>query len=225
MPGARRRSGTRRSARSFGTTAAAAGLAASAVALLAAPAALPPGYSWISRTTSEAAAQALSGAWLTRLGFLLFGVSVLVITDVCRRHWGRWGTALHAAFGVLMFAAAAFSHRPWLAGQSFDATEDLLHSVVASAMGVAFAAGVVAVALRRSGGAGRRRVLDGIAVAASVGLPLAMSAAPSVDGLLQRLMFAVAYTWYAVEALGARRPESVPASAEDGRRPVAAGPR
>ena len=65
------------------------GLAASAAALAMAPALMPAGYSWVSQTTSESAAQGLSGAWLARLGFLLFGLSVLLLADVDRRGWGR----------------------------------------------------------------------------------------------------------------------------------------
>ena len=225
MPTEERDRRTPRRARPSRAAAALAGLAASAAALILAPALLPAGYSWISRTTSEAAAQGLSGAWLGRLGFLLFGLSVLLIADVCRRRWGPWGTGLHAAFGALMTAAAAFSHRPWPAEQTFDRTEDLLHSVAASGMGLAFAAGVVAVALIPPACPRRRRVLDVIAVAASVALPLAMAAAPSLDGLLQRLMLAVAYSWYAAEAVRAGWPRPVPVPPDDDRRPVTAGPR
>jgi hypothetical protein len=196
------------------------GLAISVAALATAPALLPSGYSWISRTTSESAAQGLAGGWLGRLGFLLFGLSVLLLADVCRRDWGPWGTGLHAAFGALMTAAAAFSHRPWQAQVPFDRTEDLLHSVAATGMGVAFAAGVVAVMLERARRRRRWPVLDTVAVAAAIAIPLAMSAAPSVDGLLQRLMFAVACAWYVTEAVRARRPQPVTAATEAGGRSV-----
>jgi len=54
-----------------------AGLGASAAALAAAPALMPASYSWISDTTSQSAAQGLSGAWLARLGFVLLGLSVM----------------------------------------------------------------------------------------------------------------------------------------------------
>ena len=47
----------------------------------------------------------------------------------------------------------------------------------------------------------RNRVLDVVAVGASVAVPLVMSAWPEGDGALQRAMFAVAYAWYAVEAV------------------------
>jgi uncharacterized membrane protein (DUF441 family) len=166
---------------------------------------MPAGYSWLSQTTSESAAQGVPGAWLARLGFVLFGVSVVGLVACCRHRWGWPAACLHGAFGVLMVAAGVFSHRPWIAGYDVDRVEDLLHSIAASGMGIAFALGVVAAVLAQSGLArsGRRdrmRVLDGVAVMASVVLPLGMSVWPQAEGALQRLMFLVAYSWYAVEA-------------------------
>lgn len=177
------------------------GLVASVFALAAAPFLMPEGYSWTSNTISESAAQGLPGAWMARLGFVLFGLSVILLAVLCRRHWGPWATGLHATFGALMTATAAFSHRPWITGQVFDRTEDLLHSVTATAMGFAFAFGVVAAALWHNRARGRRRGLDFVAVVASVAIPLAMSVWPDSQGVVQRLMFAVAYTWYGVEAI------------------------
>jgi hypothetical protein len=167
------------------------------LALAAAPALMPRDYSWVANTTSESAAQGVQGAWLARLGFALLGLSVILLAVESRRRWGPWATALHATFGTLMTAAAAFSHRPWTTGEEFDRTEDLLHSVAATGMGFAFALGVVATALWRT----RRRVLDVIAVVAAVAIPLGMSAWPESGGAIQRLMFAVAYTWYGTEAV------------------------
>jgi predicted cobalt transporter CbtA len=102
-----------------------------------------------------------------------------------------------------MTAAAAFSNRPWQPADTFDRTEDFLHSLSATAMGFAFAAGVVTAGLLRGDRDLRLRILDLLAVVASVGLPLGMSAAPATDGLLQRAMFAIAYVWYGVEAVRA----------------------
>lgn len=176
------------------------GLAGSLTALTLAPTLMPASYSWVSQTTSESAAQGVEGAWLARLGFLLFGLSVLWLGRLSGEDWGAPGTLLHGAFGVLMIAAAVFSHRPWEDGVPFDATEDLLHSIAATAMGFAFAFGVVAVALRH-GFSRSLRPLDVLTAAAAVILPLGISALPDQVGLLQRLMLLVAYVWYAFQAL------------------------
>jgi hypothetical protein len=83
-----------------------AGLAASAVALAASPALMPAGNSWVSQTTSESAAQGVQGAWLARIGFVLLGLSVVLVAMIRRQRWGPWATVLHASFGVLLIAAA-----------------------------------------------------------------------------------------------------------------------
>lgn len=105
-----------------------AGLSASALILALAPVLMPTGYSWVSHTTSESAAQGVAGAWLARCGSLLFGFSV-----------SGWP-----------------------------------------------------------------------AVLASVLLPLGMAALPVAAGALQRGMFAVAYAWYATEAVRGSRPGPAP---------------
>ena len=176
-------------------------LAVSAAALAGAPALMPASYSWVAHTTSESAAQGVAGAWLARLGFLTLGLAVLALSGPATRHWGSVAALLHTAFGLLMVAAAVFSSRSWEPDAPFDAVEDVLHSVVATTMGFAFAFGVAAVAwwLWRAGGGWRW--FDAIAVAASVVLPLGMVVLDGYAGVLQRPIFVVAYLWYGAEAV------------------------
>jgi hypothetical protein len=197
--------------------AALAGLAASALAVAAAPALMPASYSWITNTTSESAAQGITGAWLARVGFVLFGLAVTALAVRCPPAWGAWASVLHYAFGAFMICAAAFATRPWT-GQVFDRTEDALHSAAATAMGFAFAIGVAAAAIhqrRRTVGA---LLLDAVAVTASIVVPLVMLAAPGVDGATQRLIFAIAYLWYACAAVSILRSQRP--SPSDSHRPT-----
>ena len=84
-----RRSQRQRPAGRAGALVVLVGFAASVAVLAAAPALMPAGYSWVSQTTSESAAQGVQGAWLARLGFLLFGLSVILLATLCRDRWGR----------------------------------------------------------------------------------------------------------------------------------------
>jgi hypothetical protein len=177
-------------------------LAASAVALAVAPTLMPASYSWIAHTTSESAAQGVPGAWLARLGFALLGFGVLTLVLLAQDRWGLLATWMHASFGLLIVAAGLFSARSWDATVAFDATEDLLHSFSATAMGFAFAFGVAAVAWRTRTRRGGVRFIDVAAVLAAVVLPMGMALAGGAAGLLQRLMFAIAYAWYTIETLG-----------------------
>jgi hypothetical protein len=175
-------------------------LALSLGVLLLAPVLMPEGYTWLFHTTSEAAAQGLQGAWLMRLGFLLFGFAVLWLTLASDTVWARATTWMHLAFGILMISTAAFSHRPFIAGVPFDPVEDLLHSITATLMGFAFSFGVLARFLQRHKKNSVAAVLDLIAVLAAVVFPLLMAAQPAWAGLFQRLMFFTAYAWYGKEA-------------------------
>lgn len=154
-------------------------------------------------TISESAAQGLDGAWIARSGFLVFGLSVLWLASLAQSRWGSWGSVALGAFGVMMLGTAAYSHRPWQPDVPFDPFEDFLHSATATIMGLCFAVGVILVGLARSRPSILDRVLDGIAVLASIAVPLAMALSTGYTGLLQRSMFLVAYLWYGREALRA----------------------
>ena len=173
-------------------------LIVSVLALLIAPLQMPASYSWLRHTTSESAAQGISGAWLARLGFLLFGLTVFWLSAGLASKWTLPVRVLHGAFGVFMTAVAVFSTRPWLPALTYDPVEDLLHTIAATAMGFAFAGGVGLRLWQRPSGS-KRRIVDLVAVAAAVAIPLAMTALPEWNGLLQRSMFTVAYLWYGFE--------------------------
>lgn len=100
-----------------------------------------------------------------------------------------------------MFGAAVFSHSPWAPGEAADQFEDLLHSVFASAMGLAFCVGVVARFAHRGPRAFGGRALDTLALVVATLLPMLLASASNLGRLALRVMFAVAYVWFGREAL------------------------
>lgn len=174
---------------------------ASIAFLVIAPLALPDSYSVVEHTNSEAGAQATEGAWLARTGFLLFGLGVFCLSIV-KRDWPMSVRYLHGLFGLAMIAAAAYSHRPTLDDVDYDRVEDMLHSVAATGMGFAFAAGVLVAGWRRIP---RWRVFDVVALMSAIVIPIAMATTEGADGLWQRGMFLVAYVWFGIEATESRR--------------------
>ena len=169
---------------------------------------MPEGYSWLSHAISESAAQGLEWAWVTRSGFLLFGFSVIWLSICSRRHWGRAAYYFHMLFGLFMVATAAYSHKHWLISKPYDEIEDLLHSVTATGMGFAFALGVLARLFERQGNQRGRKFLDFIAIIASFLLPLLGLQLSALAGVLQRVMFVIAYIWYGNESLILSRMEA-----------------
>lgn len=175
-------------------------LGTSLFAVAIAPALMPESYSWVERSISESAAQGIEGAWLARLGLLLFGFAVLLLVAIAAEAWGVGGRLAHGLYGVSIIAAAAFAHMPW-EDVPYDAFEDLLHSVASFAVGLGFAVGVVIVTLRRGPGAGLIRVFDIVAIAAAVIIPMIMFNVTDVAGAVQRTLFLIAYLWYGAEAI------------------------
>ena len=73
-----------------------------------------------------------------------------------------------------------------------------------------FVVGVIVVSMERPGASLRARALDGVAILASVVIPMIMFNTTGYAGLVQRMMFAIAYLWYASEAWRALRPGMPP---------------
>ncbi|WP_458208685.1 DUF998 domain-containing protein [Haladaptatus sp. NG-SE-30] len=171
-------------------------LLASALALAVAPLFMPEGYSWVTHTTSESAAQGVEAAWIARLGFLLFGLGVIWLTVERRGAWKRWVAVFHTGFGVFMVATAVFSTRSWDAVVTYNPVEDAFHSATATLLGFCFAFGVLTLLLRRWKEQFDFRWFDVVALGATVVLPAAMTLLGQFAGVFQRLMFLVAYVWY-----------------------------
>lgn len=171
-------------------------LSVSALALAVAPLFMPEGYSWVTHTTSESAAQGVAVAWIARLGFLLFGLGVIWLTAERRVIWKRWSTVFHAGFGAFMVATAVFSTRSWDAAMAYNPVEDALHSATATLLGFCFAFGVLALLLRRREERLGVRWFDLFALGATVVFPAAMALLAQFAGVFQRTMFLVAYVWY-----------------------------
>lgn len=179
-------------------------LAVAALCLALAPLAMPEDYSWASRSISESAAQGVQGAWVARTGFLLMGLGAVLTALASADRWRNPGAVLLGLYGVLMMSASALSTRSWRPDAAYNAQESTLHSTVATAMGFCYALGVLAVLVADRGMPAGRRVLGLAALTSSVTVPLGMLAAPSIAGVLQRAMFALALLWLALEALQSR---------------------
>ena len=176
-------------------------LVASAALVLVAAIAMPTGYSWRILSISESAAQGQNNAWIARLAFICFGSAVLALSFAMRSRWARVTYWMNLAFAAFMLGAASFSHKPWLPGIPYDEFEDVLHSVCATGMGFAFCAAVVARFFQRSNHDQAGRVLDVLALVAAITLPLVLGSSSNSGGLMQRVMFAIAYVWFGREAL------------------------
>lgn len=182
-------------------------LLASLICVAIAPALMPASYSPVEHSISESAGQGVNAAWVARLGFLFLGFAVLVLASIAGERWGFWGRLAHGAYGFSMIAVATFAHMPW-EDVPYDEFEDLLHSMAAFTVGIAFTVGVLIVTLRRSPGLLPARVFDWTAIAAAVVLPMVMFNVTGIGGIVQRVLFLIGYGWYGMEAVFSARAET-----------------
>lgn len=195
-------------------------LACSVVCLAAAPLLMPDSYSVVENAVSESAAQGVEGAWLARFGFLFLGFGVLLLANLADSRWGPWGRIAFRAYGVAMICNAAFSHMPW-EDVPYDAFEDSLHSISAFITGMSFIAGVLIVTFRRGPGHRVAHAYDVFALLAAIGISILMGNVETIAGLVQRMLFAIAFVWFASEAVRLTTP-SMPTPETASREPIEA---
>ena len=180
-------------------------LATSGLLFFLAPLAMPSDYSWVSNSISESGAQQLTGAWITRLGFLSFGLGVILAALVNWSTWKSAGAWLLSGFGFLMLTVAAFSTKQWDSSVSFNELENTLHSVSASVMGFFYGIGVLLVIVAEKKAFLAVKLLGWAAVITSIAMPILAGVVPAYGGVFQRLMFAIAIAWFIVQDLRARK--------------------
>lgn len=186
-------------------TAALALLGVSAICVTLAPLLMPDSYSIVERSISESAAQRVEGVWLARTGLMLFGIAVLTLASGTGRRWGLWARVVHRGYGVAIISSAVYAHKPW-EDVPYDEFEDTLHTIASFAVGLTFVVGVLLVSTARRQPSPQVRAFDGLAVVASVIIPMVMFNLTGYAGAVQRIMFVIAYLWYGMEAWRSIRP-------------------
>ncbi len=178
-----------------------AGLLISALAFSLAPLLMPSSYSWTEHTLSQAASQGLQGGWLSRLGFLIGGLTIMRLARPDVIDWWPLPRLLHRVAGAMMLAAVAFTDRSWDPNAPYDRLENIVHSAVATAGSVSFSLGVLLVLEQKRQQHGRIPLLEVVVLATEIVLPPLMLVWVEWTGVIERAMFSAAYVWYGCEVL------------------------
>jgi hypothetical protein len=174
------------------------GLLLSAFAFALSPLLMPTSYSWVAHTLSQAASQGQPGSWLSRVGFLIAGLTILRLSSCARLEWSQLTRSLHRVTGVAMLGAVAFTDRSWDPNTPFDPLENAVHSAIATMIFMTFAFGVLTNVHRRFITGQGIAKFDLVCIALILFLPPMMLVTPGFTGLIERVMFGLAYLWYGV---------------------------
>lgn len=147
------------------------------------------GYSVIANTISELGAQMTRNNCVAIIGFVAFGLGIAI-------EWSRhrmWATTPFLLFGIFIAAAGLSPHKPIDPGIAYDETIHWLHSVMASASGVAVTLGILWQGFREN--VTQKRIVAFYMAGICLILPMAMFALPELQGLIQRLMYFQVFVW------------------------------
>jgi lysylphosphatidylglycerol synthetase-like protein (DUF2156 family) len=147
------------------------------------------GYSVIANTVSELGAQRTPNNLVAIIGFVAFGLGIAI-------EWLRhrsWVTAPFLLFGIFITAAGLLPHKPIDPEILYNVLVHRLHSVMASASGIAVTLGFLFQGVRES--TTKMRIYDFYMAGICLTLPMAMFAMPELQGLIQRLMYFQVFIW------------------------------
>lgn len=147
-------------------------------------------YSLLSNTISELAAQKTPNNFIAILGFIAFGSGIII-------EWMRQPSKITLPFlffGIFMILAGLLPHKPIDPSLPYSITTDQLHSLMASASGIAITIGFLWSGIRSQGA--KVRVFNLYMVIICVILPLIMVATPEYQGITQRLMYFQVFIWF-----------------------------
>ncbi len=155
----------------------------------------PGSYSFIANTLSELGAQGYPYAWVTRAGFIGFGVLIAwhYSGDLVhvKRFWAQ--AVLLLLYGSSVTLTGAFSAAPFEDAVSFSEPEAFLHSLFATMAGVSLAGAILISAWRADT---LRDRWKHIGVLAFVTLASALFGAfPEYHGVSQRLLWVGGWGW------------------------------
>ncbi|MFZ0627386.1 MAG: DUF998 domain-containing protein [Acidimicrobiia bacterium] len=171
----------------------------SMLAVALAPLLMPDSYSWLVNTISESGGQGVHGAWVTRSGFLLTAIAVLLMCSIASTRWGYWGRAAMRLYAFGLISGAIFAKASW-EDVPHDLVEAFLHTLSVFWGGVGFALGILVVSYRRRHPGRWRRGFDLAIVLATPIVPLLMLVFAGHAGLLQRGLALAGYIWLLIEA-------------------------
>lgn len=154
----------------------------------------PDEYVLYRNSISQLAGQGYDLAWVMRAGFIAFGILVLIAGV------GRIGIdrgRVYREFPIMLYGLAIlmsgiFSTNPFIEGVPYSEAEAQLHTVFATAAGVALSVGILLVALTEA--TKTRSVIHWIALVLTALLSMMLGNLPMVMGAFQRALWAVGFS-------------------------------
>jgi len=150
------------------------------------------GYSVFKNTTSQLGAQNAPNAWVMNMVFFLLGAACILEAWLhLRNFWFQ--KVILTIFGLGLIFIAFFQHAPITGSIPFNSLEDEIHSFFANVIGFAFTILAFSAAFITKSHVGKIMAL--LLGCISTILSALMFSLTTYTGILQRLMFILAFAW------------------------------
>jgi hypothetical membrane protein len=160
----------------------------------------PREYRWTQNTVSDLAAQGLKYQWIMQAGFIGFGVLLNLGFILKFIQTGKVAIpdVLIMVYGVAILCSGFFSTAPFPEGVTYSLQESNLHSLFATAAGIAFTLGILyrAIAAPTPGERWMHTIFFLLVTGFSMLFGLSENGVvPLVKGLAQRGLYTVSVIW------------------------------
>lgn len=150
------------------------------------------GYSMFKHTTSHLGAQNTPNAWIMNIVFCLLGIAcILEGLFHLRQYWVH--KILLTIFGVGLILVGIFQHAPIVEEIPYNLSEDKMHSLFATVVGLSFTIFAISAAFIEK--TNTKRILALLVGLIATGLSILMFSVIDFAGLWQRLMFIISFAW------------------------------
>lgn len=147
------------------------------------------GYSSVTNLISQLGAQNTQNNFIMAAGFLALGIGM--VTDGIRRF--SKPVLPYIAFGLSMALAGLLAHKPIPPAVEYSEGAHQAHSALATLAGISISVGLLWQAVLAS--TFRSRAVTIAVAALSFALPLCMLAFQEFQGLIQRMMYLLIFSW------------------------------
>lgn len=158
----------------------------------------PNTYSWTKNTVSQLAAQKYQNRWIMRLGFIGFGILLVInyVVDLQNALIFWYYTLPLSIYGICISITGIFCSKPFEENKQFSKREEKMHSIFAQLAGFSLSMAIVihfltAIDLDTLIAA----IFHLITLIFVVGMSLMIARYEKNRGLIQRIMWAGTFLW------------------------------
>lgn len=152
-------------------------------------------YNWKINTVSELASQGYPRKWIMQIGFIIFGLILLLgISNKVRLNTVDYVIDIPIGiYGLAILISGIYCTKPFVSELQYSEFESNIHSISATIAGIAFSIGILASGIKESGTSSR--LIHFTFLVFVIGMSAYFGISQSNNGLIQKLMYLGSFYW------------------------------